>query len=106
MSTSERRVWLVDRNGASIEDDVSLERFDALVETIQSDDDPEHASISLSDQDGWNVEVYRQTVLFENVEPGGGEVGTIHGASREELRDIAREFLDGDFEALQSRPWA
>ncbi|MDJ1114604.1 hypothetical protein [Microbacterium dauci] len=105
MTRPTRAVWLVDRNGASITEDVTGERFDALVDTLGGDD-VEHASISLSDEDGWNLEVYANAISLENVEPGGDEIGTIRGADRATLRAIADEFLAGDFDALQGREWA
>lgn len=105
MTEPMRAVWLVDRNGASITDDVSVERFDALVDTLVGDD-VEHASISLSDEDGWNLEVYAHAISFENVEPGGDVVGTIRGGDRAMLRAICQEFLVGDVAALRERPWA
>ena len=99
---TERRVWFTDRYGREIEDDVSVERLDMLLETIaEPDGDDEHASISVRDSNAWNLEYYRGSVLFQSLE--GGEVGMLRDLGRDERLAIGAEF---DFDALNARPWA
>jgi hypothetical protein len=102
---SERSVWFTDRYGREIEHDVTVERLGALLETIaESDGDDEHASISVSDSDAWNLEYYRRSVLFQSLE--GGEVGLLRDLVADERLAVGAEFLAGDFDALHARPWA
>ena len=101
---SERTVWFTDRYGREVEDDVTVERLRALLDTIaEPDGDDEHASISVSDSDAWNLEFYRRSVLFESVE--GGEVGMLRDLSPNERLAIGADFLAGDFDALHARSW-
>lgn len=104
-TTDDRAVWFVDTNGASITDDVTIERFATLLDAFDGSD-PEHGSLSASDEDGWNLEIYPDVVSFENVEPGGSVVGSIRSPSRDDLLGMVRELLDGDLDALRRRPWA
>jgi hypothetical protein len=104
---TEREIRFTDRYGASIEGDISVEALGVLLDSIAvPDGDDEHASISVSDSDEWNIEYYRDSVLFENVDVDGGPVGELRGVSREERLAIGGEFIAGDFEALRARPWA
>lgn len=101
----ERAVWFVDRVGQSISEGVTLAKFELLLASLDGSD-PEHGSISVTDEDGWNLEVYPHVISFENVEPGGSVVGSIRDAKCADLIDTVREFLTGDLEALRARPWA
>jgi hypothetical protein len=103
---TQRRVWLLDRYGAEIETDVTVEHVGRLLDSIAVDDgDDEHRSVSVADQDAWNLEYYPDSVLLENVEADGGEVGSIRGLSRDERLALAADFLAGDFAALRARDW-
>ena len=97
-------MWLTDRFGVQI-DDVDVEQLSQLLDSIGVDDDTEHASVSLTDADGWNLEFYPDRVLFENVGEDGEPVGVILGSDREERLEMGREFLAGALPVLRTRPW-
>lgn len=101
---SDRQVRLTDRIGAEV-DGSSLRRLSSLLDELTPADE-EHATVSRTDSDEWNLEFSADSVLFENVDVSGGEVGTLPLSSREEGLSIAEEFIRGDFEALRSRPWS
>ncbi|ROR65641.1 hypothetical protein [Agrococcus jenensis] len=103
--TTGRSIWLTDPNGAEVEGDASIETLDTLLLALR-DADEEHATVSMTDSDEWNLEFGADSVLLENVGPDGQEVGTLRFADAGEARSIAAEFLAGDFEALRARPWA
>lgn len=102
--TEARTIWLTDANGAEVEGEASMEALDALLRELR-DADEEHATVSVTDSDEWNLEFGAASVLLENVGPEGEEVGTLPLGSATEARAIAREFLRGDFAALRGRPW-
>jgi hypothetical protein len=105
--SSARKVWLTDRYGRSIEDDVTLDLLSVQLDTIAvPDGDDEHGVISLADSDEWGLEYSRTAVVFENVDVGGERVGVIRGATPAERLAIGAEFLAGDFAALRARTWA
>lgn len=101
---TERSVWLTDTNGATVEDDRSIERFAALLDALPGSDE-EHTAVSVTDSDEWNLEFTGRSVLFENVGAEGQEVGSLTLADRSHALAIASEFLVGDFDALRARPW-
>jgi hypothetical protein len=101
---SQRQVWFTDANGAEVEGEVSLERLDALVAGLELADG-EHASVSVTDSDGWNLEYRLGEVVLERVGEGGEEVGSLNLESAEDAREIAAQFLAGDFEALRAHGW-
>ena len=104
---TQRHVWFTDRYGAGGDDDVSLARFSQLLDTIKEDDgDNEHRSISVSDENEWNLEFYPGSVLFENVGEDGGEVGTLFGLSDSDLLSLAQQFIDGHLEAVRAWNWS
>ncbi|GAA1423405.1 hypothetical protein [Agrococcus citreus] len=102
--TTERAVWFTDANGAELEGAASIEVLDALLADLR-DADEEHATVSVTDSDEWNLEFGAESVLLENVGPDGEEVGTLPLADAADARAIAGEFLAGDFAALRARPW-
>lgn len=102
---TERAVRLTDRYGVSSSDDVTIDRLADLLGAIEvPDGDDEHATVSLTDEDAWNLAFSRTSVLFENVE--GDEVGVLRDLTRDERLAIGAEFLAGDFEALRARAWS
>ncbi len=92
--TEARTIWLTDANGAEVEGEASMEALDALLRELR-DADEEHATVSVTDSDEWNLEFGAASVLLENVGPEGEEVGTLPLGSATEARAIAREFLEG-----------
>lgn len=102
--TEERAVWLTDANGSQLEGAASLEALEALIAGLR-DADEEHATVSLTDSDEWNLEFGVESVLLENVGPGGEEVGTLRLRDAADARAIARDFVADDFAALRARPW-
>ena len=99
-----RAMWLTDANGAELEGAASLEVLEALIAELRNADD-EHATVSVTDSDEWNLEFGAESVLLENVGPDGEEVGTLPLADAGLARAIAGEFIAGDFAALRARPW-
>lgn len=61
--------------------------------------------VGISDSAGWDVEFSRVGVGFGNAEDDVDE-GELELADRGEALAIAREFLEGDFEAHRQRSWA
>lgn len=103
MST-DRRVSLIDRWGVEIDEEVTLDRFAALYDDLDAEDD-EHCVVDICDEKEWYVEFSLTTVAFGNAE-AGGDVGSLPLADRSSAITVAAEFLSGDFEALRLRPWA
>ncbi|CAN5447776.1 hypothetical protein BH10ACT7_BH10ACT7_04160 [soil metagenome] len=102
---TERTIRLTDRYGASSRDDVTIGRLGDLLATIATPDgDAEHATVSITDSDSWNLAFTPDAVLFENLE--SDEVGRISAADLADRLAIGAEFIVGDFEALRARPWA
>ena len=100
-----RNVWLTDRYGAQV-DDATVPRLSELLGTIGMDDDTEHSSVSLTDEDEWNLEFYPDRVLFENVGEEGEPVGVIRGSTREDQVEMGRAFIEGRLDDLRSRNWS
>lgn len=97
-------MWLTDRYGTRLGGPVTVEGVSRLLDTIASPDgDAEHRTISLTDEDGWNLAFGRDRVLFENVE--GDEVRSATLPDRSTALAIATEFIDGASAGLHGRPW-
>jgi len=98
--------WLTDRWGADVDDTdpATVARLlDSLVDDADAD---EHGSVSVADEDGWNLEFYRDHVLFENVERETQErVGTLSDVSRDDRLRLARLLIDGDLDTLREQGW-
>ncbi|MGW4833269.1 hypothetical protein ACWEOG_37130 [Amycolatopsis japonica] len=103
--SADRDVSFIDRWGVQIEDDISVEAFGALLDALNDDDDAEHVVVDINDSDDWFVEFTRRSVCFQQAERGGEVVGALDYADRDEALAIAKEFIDGDFEALRARSW-
>ncbi|KFZ79752.1 hypothetical protein ED92_20460 [Amycolatopsis sp. MJM2582] len=103
--SADRDVSFIDRWGVEIEDDISVETFGALLDALNDDADAEHVVVDINDSDDWFVEFTRRSVCFQQAERGGEVVGTLDYADRDEALAIAKEFIDGDFEALRARSW-
>ncbi|MFI5558303.1 hypothetical protein ACIA2T_03400 [Amycolatopsis japonica] len=103
--SADRDVSFIDRWGVQIEDDISVEAFGTLLDALNDDDDAEHVVVDINDSDDWFVEFTRRSVCFQQAERGGEVVGTLDYADRDEALAIAKEFIDGAFEALRARSW-
>lgn len=101
---TKRSLWFTDTFGATVDCDLSIERLDPLLDALQ-DSDEEHAAVSVTDSDEWNLEFTGRSVLFENVGDQGQEVGSLPLTDRSHALAIASEFLVGDFDALRAQPW-
>lgn len=102
--TTERAVWFVDVNGAEVEE-VALERLADLLAELK-DADEEHATVSVTDSEEWNLEISMDSVLLENVGVDGEEVGVLTLESVDDALPVAADFIAGDFSALRARPWS
>lgn len=103
--TTSRNVWFTDANGAEVDGDVSIERLRHLLLALDGSDE-EHATVSVTDSDEWNLEFSIGSVLLENVGPGGEEVGVLPLSGVSDALLVAGELIAGDFAALRARPWA
>lgn len=101
---TKRSVWFTDTFGATVDGELSIERLDALLDALPGSDE-EHAAVSVTDSDEWNLEFSGRSVLFENVGEEGQEVGSLPLTDRSHALAIASEFLVGDFDGLRDRPW-
>ncbi|WP_270353201.1 hypothetical protein [Microbacterium testaceum] len=100
----DRVVRIVDRYARSIKGaEVTVETVMSLFDEL-GDMDEEHSSISVIDSDEWNLEIYADFVTFENVEELGSS-RQINDPTRDELAEIVREFIAGDFESVRSHGW-
>ncbi|MCY1717874.1 MULTISPECIES: hypothetical protein [unclassified Microbacterium] len=99
----ERAVWITGQYGDMFEgDEATLEVFLTVFAELDPTDE-EHCALSVTDSGGWNLAVYRDFVVFENLE--GDEVGQIADPTDDQVRTIAAEFLAGDFSALAAHAW-
>ncbi|WP_285725887.1 hypothetical protein [Psychromicrobium xiongbiense] len=101
---TDRSVSLTDRWGAQTEEGVTLERFAALYDDLDSEDE-EHSVVDISDDQERYVEFSLTTATLGNAE-SGDDVGSLALVDRGEAIAIASEFLSGAFNSLRQRPWA
>lgn len=100
----ERTVRIVDQNGRSLRgEDATVPTFMRLFDGLDPAD-AEHAALSVTDSDEWNLAVYPDFITFENVEEDE-VVGRIDEPARDEIEEIVGDFVSGDFDSLNSRRW-
>ena len=100
--SDERWVSLTDANGAQIHDDVTVERFALLLDSINPEEQ-EHTVVSLEDSDAWYLEYNPDYLAFGSAEDGDPVV--LKKVDRDEVLRLAAEFISGDFDAIRARPW-
>jgi hypothetical protein len=97
--------WLTTRDGETI-DDVSPGAVTQLVGSVFGINDPEHGSVSVTTEDGWNLEFYADSVPFENVETDTGEIGWLRGLTFEQRVELALQLVRGELGLVRARPWS
>lgn len=100
----ERQTWMTDRFGAECQTPVTTEEWFKALGALDGSDD-EHNSVSLTDDDGWNLEFTSGWVLLENVAEDGEEVGRLSWENKLVAIQVASEFLSGDFDSLFAHSW-
>jgi hypothetical protein len=67
--------------------------------------DAEHTDVSVSDEAGWTLSVFRDgRVVWENVEEGG-EPRHLRGVPEREVLDLLRALVRGDLDPIEQRAW-
>jgi hypothetical protein len=67
--------------------------------------DGEHTDVSVELDSGWALSAYQNgQVIWGNVE-ADAEVGQLTGVSRAEMVELFTHLVNGDIEAVSSRPW-
>lgn len=101
---TERSVWLTDRLGAQQDDPATLAGFGEAYDEAAAAGDLEHSTISLNDEDEWNLDATGSTVTYQHLE-SSEPVGSLHGLARDEVLALAEAFIKGDRELLEAQPW-
>lgn len=79
--------------------------FPALLDELD-DVTAEHGDVAVSHETGWTLTVLASgRVVWENIEEGG-EPHHLDGLSRDETLELMELAALGDFDAVESRPWA
>jgi hypothetical protein len=94
---------LTDVNGAD-RTDTSPEALDRLLDDLLLNSDEEHASVSVTFDGIWNLELYRGRVVFQDIEERGSE-RHLMGVDRRERLAIATALIAGNLDSVSSRPW-
>jgi len=101
---SNRAVWITGQYGDMFEgDEATLEVFLTMFTELDPADE-EHCALSVTDSGDWNLAVYRDLIVFANLESDG--VGQIADPTIDQVRTIVAEFLAGDFSALAAHDWS
>jgi len=94
--------WLTDINGAQRKD-TSAASLNRLLDDLANNADEEHFSVSVTNG-GWNLGLYRDLVVLEDVEENDTERHMV-GVDREECVALATALIAGDLDSVKSRPW-
>jgi hypothetical protein len=82
----------------------SVEALPALIAELDLAD-AENTDVSVELDSGWALSAYQNgQVIWGNVE-ADAEVGQLTGVSRAEMVELFTYLVNGDIEAVASRPW-
>lgn len=82
----------------------TVDALPALVAELD-DADGEHTDVTVQHESGWALSAYQTgLVIWGNVE-ADADVGQLTGVSRAEMVELFTYLVNGDIEAVASRPW-
>jgi hypothetical protein len=82
----------------------TVEALPALVAELDQADG-EHTDVAVQHESGWALSAYQNgQVIWGNVE-ADAEVGQLTGVTRAEMVELFTNLVNGDIEAVASRPW-
>lgn len=98
-----RTAWFRARFGDEIEEDISVERFAKLFDSIAHVPATEDwRDIAIIDSDDWCITFTPDVIAFENLE-ADAEEGEIRPVTRQLALEMAEAFLEGDLDAIRAR---
>ena len=86
-------------------DDVSREAIEGLLDDLDSHAGEEFASVSVSHESGWNLELFTDLTVLEDVEADPGTERHLRGLSRDERLRLALLLVDGRVDDVLALDW-